>query len=104
MSGELQAGIDGKSPEESGGHVLHKETISDLLKLNLGIGDALQLLDSPASDHRYATKLIGFLNKAGIVVSHPRQDTALLPVTDGQSFLVRGFSGRTTYEFITDVL
>lgn len=104
MNNEAQRGINGGTSAESSDHVLHKETISDLLTLNLGIGDALQLLDSPASDHRYGAKLIGFLNKAGIVVSHPRQETTLLPVKDGHSFLVRGFSGRTTYEFIADVL
>lgn len=75
-----------------------------LLSLNLGIGDALQLQDPSASNQRYYAKLIGFLNKAGIIVSHPHKDGAWLPAEDGKNLLVRGFSGRKTYEFSAYVL
>lgn len=75
-----------------------------LLELNLGIGDALQLQDPSAPSLRYYAKLIGFLNKAGIIVTHPLQNDVLLRVEDGKSFLVRGFSGRKTYEFSAYVL
>jgi len=80
-----------------------------LLALNLGIGDALQLQDSSASNLRYYVKLIGFLNKAGIIVSHPvvsqpGQGETLLSVEDGKRFIVRGFSGRKTYVFDASVL
>ncbi|MGA7751153.1 MAG: flagellar brake protein [Gallionella sp.] len=81
----------------------------NLLALNLGIGDALQLQDTSAPGLRYYVKLIGFLNKAGIIVSHPvvsqpAQDKTLLSVEDGKSFIVRGFSGRKTYVFDASVL
>jgi c-di-GMP-binding flagellar brake protein YcgR len=96
MSDELQSGPKGNEQPEN------------LLSLNLGIGDALQLQNASASNRtsqrRYYVKLIGFLNKAGIVVSHPIQDEELLVIEDGQSFLVRGFSGRKTYEFNANVL
>jgi hypothetical protein len=75
-----------------------------LLSLNLGIGDAIQLQDPSAGNVRYYAKLIGFLNKAGINVTHPNKDGAWLPVVDGKSLLVRGFSGRKTYEFHAHVL
>jgi len=75
-----------------------------LLELNLGIGDALQLQEPSSTGLRYYAKLIGFLNKAGIIVTHPMQNEALLKVEDGKSFLVRGFSGRKTYEFNANVL
>jgi c-di-GMP-binding flagellar brake protein YcgR len=78
--------------------------VENLLALDLGIGDALQLQDSSASNLRYYVKLIGFLNKAGIIVSHPMQDGGLLPLEYGKPFLVRGFSGRKTYEFGATVL
>lgn len=80
------------------------ESADTLLSLNLGIGDALQLQDHMASNRRYYVKLIGFLNKVGIIVSHPLKEGAFLPVEDGKSFLVRGFSGRKTYEFNAYVL
>lgn len=85
------------------------EQVDNLLALNLVIGDALQLQDTSAANLRYYVKLIGFLNKAGIivshpVVSHPPKDEALLPVDGGKSFLVRGFSGRKTYVFNANVL
>lgn len=92
MSDELQSGQKGDEPAEN------------LLGLNLGIGDAIQLQDPSAPNRRYYVKLIGFLNKAGIVVSHPMQDEKLLTIEDGLSFLVRGFSGRKAYEFNANVL
>ena len=96
MSDELQSGPKGNEQPEN------------LLALNLGIGDALQMQDSSVSNRapnrRYYVKLIGFLNKASIVVSHPMQDETLLAVEDGKNFLVRGFSGRKAYEFNANVL
>lgn len=80
------------------------EQVDNLLALNLAIGDALQLQDTSAANLRYYVKLIGFLNKAGIIVSHPIKNETLLPVDGGKSFLVRGFSGRRTYVFNAHVL
>lgn len=92
MNDELQPNTSPIAPAEN------------LLALNLGIGDALQLQDSSASNLRYYVKLIGFLNKAGIIVSHPVQNESLLSVEDGKNFIVRGFSGRKTYVFDASVL
>lgn len=93
MNDEPQPGAGTDAPAEN------------LLALNLGIGDALQLQDTSAPELRYYVKLIGFLNKAGIIVSHPvTQDGILISVADGQNFIVRGFSGRKTYVFDASVL
>jgi len=87
---------------------VRNEPADTLLSLNLGIGDALQLQDvsveNRAPNQRYYAKLIGFLNKAGIIVSHPHKDGAWLPAEDGKNLLVRGFSGRKTCEFSAYVL
>lgn len=83
-----------EQPEELG-----EEPGDTLLSLDLGIGDALQLQDHSIANGRYYARLIGFLNKAGVVVTHPVKDGKPLPVEDGKSLLVRGFSGRKTYEF-----
>ncbi len=80
------------------------EPADTLLSLNLGIGDALQLQDLFAPNLRYYVKLIGFLNKAGIIVSHPMVDETSVSIVEGENFLVRGFSGRKTYEFNASVL
>jgi len=92
MNDELQSGTSTNAPAEN------------LLALNPGISDALQLQDASASNRRYYVKLIGFLNNAGIIVSHPIQDETLLSVKDGENFIVRGFSGRNTYVFDASVL
>jgi hypothetical protein len=97
MNDESQPGTGTGAPAEN------------LLALDLGIGDALQLQDSSATNLRYYVKLIGFLNKSGVIVSHPvvsqpGQDVTLLPVEDGKRFTVRGFSGRKTYVFDAGVL
>jgi c-di-GMP-binding flagellar brake protein YcgR len=104
MSEESQGGQDAKSPEQSSEYILQKETIPDLPALDLGIGDALQLQESSAPNQRYFAKLIGYLNRASVVIHHPMQDEKLLAVENGQVFLVRGFSGRKTYEFNAEVL
>lgn len=85
------------------------EVADTLLSLNLSISDALQLQDPAAPNLRYYVKLIGFLNKAGIIVSHPVEshltgDETLLSVYAGKDFRVRGFSGRKTYEFGASVM
>lgn len=80
------------------------ERLHDLTLLDLGIGDALQLQDNAGDKLRYYVKLIGFLDKAGIIVSHPLRGDAPLPVENGQGFSVRGFSGRKVYEFNTYAL
>jgi c-di-GMP-binding flagellar brake protein YcgR len=78
--------------------------MSDLYSVKIGIGDIVQLQDFSAAKQRYYVKLIGYLNKKSVLVSHPVQDEKLLFVKKGESFLVRGFSGTKTYEFTADVL
>ncbi|MBI5429237.1 MAG: flagellar brake protein [Nitrosomonadales bacterium] len=97
MSDELQPGTGDNA-------LAGNEQTENLISLDLGIGDAIQLQDTAAANLRYYVKLIGFLNKSGVIVSHPLKDGELMPVEDGKSFLVRGFSGRKTYEFNAYVL
>jgi c-di-GMP-binding flagellar brake protein YcgR len=90
--------------DDSQPHIVGTEQVDNLLSLDLGIGDAIQLQDTQGDKLRYYARLIGFMNKSGIVVSHPVKGDGLLPVDLGQSFQVRGFSGRRTYEFNAYVL
>jgi c-di-GMP-binding flagellar brake protein YcgR len=77
---------------------------SDLFSVKIGIGDIVQLQDFASSKQYHYVKLIGYLNKKSVLVSHPMQDEKLLFIKKGESFLVRGFSGTKTYEFISDVI
>jgi c-di-GMP-binding flagellar brake protein YcgR len=76
----------------------------EFLFMSASVGDALQLQDYSPARNRYYTKLIGYVNKLSIVVTHPQAGEKLLGAGVGDAFLVRGFSGRTTYEFDTRIL
>jgi c-di-GMP-binding flagellar brake protein YcgR len=78
--------------------------MSDLQSVKIGIGDVVQLQDFSAGKLRHFVKLIGYLNKKSVLVSHPMLDEKLLFVKKGESYLVRGFSGTKTYEFTADVV
>jgi len=90
--------------DEFGDDIETSQKLDSLVILDLGIGDALQMQDSKGDNQRYYVKLIGFMNKQGLIVSHPAEGDDLLPVEDGHAFQVRGFSGRRVYEFNTSVL
>lgn len=77
---------------------------SDLFSVKIGIGDIVQLQDFASSKQYHYVKLIGYLNKKSVLVTHPMQDEKLLFVKKGESFLVRGFSGTKTYEFTANVV
>ena len=78
--------------------------IVELLDLKLGIGDTVQMQDITSDKHRYFVRMIGFLNKRSVLVSHPRQEDKLSYIKEGAGFLVRGFAGTRTYEFNTNVI
>jgi c-di-GMP-binding flagellar brake protein YcgR len=78
--------------------------LSDLQSVKVGIGDVVQLQDFSHEKLRHYVKLIGYLHKKSVLVSHPIRDEKLLFIRKGESFLVRGFSGTRTYEFTADVV
>lgn len=78
--------------------------LSDLQSVRIGIGDIVQLQDFSPDKLRHYVKLIGFLHKKSVIVSHPVCEDKLLFIKKGESFTVRGFSGTRTYEFTSDVV
>ncbi|HCI53009.1 MAG TPA: hypothetical protein DE312_06805 [Gallionella sp.] len=76
----------------------------DLLSVKLVIGDTIQLQDFSSDKQRYFVKLIGFMNKKSVLVSHPRQDEKLSFIKEGHGFMVRGFAGTKTFEFSSNVI
>lgn len=81
-----------------------KTELSDLHSARVSIGDSLQLQDFSSGKLRHYVKLIGYLNKKSVVVTHPMQNEKLMFVKEGASFLVRGFSRIKIYEFPANVI
>lgn len=68
--------------------------------IKLAIGDTLQLQSQADNDAtRYYVKLIGYLRGKGLVVTTPTLDGKVLLMREGQSFVVRMFSGKSAYAF-----
>lgn len=80
------------------------EANEDLLSLKLSIGDSIQLQDFSSDKQRFFVKLIGFMNKKSVLVSHPTYNDKLSFIKEGSGFLVRGFAGTKTYEFNSNVI
>ena len=80
------------------------ESSEDFLSLAASVGDALQLQDFSPVKQRYYAKLVGYLNKHSITVTHPRSNEKSIDVAVGEEFFVRGFAGAKTYEFNATVL
>lgn len=80
------------------------EKVEDFLSIKLAIGDTLQLQDCSSDKHRYFVKLIGFMNKKSVLVSHPSQGGKLSFIKEGDGFVVRGFASTKNYEFSSNVI
>lgn len=80
------------APENSGTMPL------DQVKLN--IGDSIQLqVQSETDNSRYYVTLVGFLAGQSVIVTTPTLDGSVMLMRDGQSFVVRLFSGKSAYAF-----
>lgn len=77
-----------------------KEESRALEDTKLAIGDTLQLqVQADGGQTRYYVKLIGYLPKKGVIVTTPTVDGRVLLMREGQSFVVRMFSGKSVYAF-----
>lgn len=81
-----------------------KEVIVGMDDVRWYVGETLylQLIDNPAI--RYTVRLIGFVKNKTVSVTAPTADGKLEFVRDGQTFVVRAFSGKKAYAFITAVM
>lgn len=91
----------GARAEDDAGGAQPRDEIRTLDQIKLAIGDPLQLQahSSSGSAPRYYVKLIGYLRGKGVIVTTPSQDGKLLLMREGQSFVVRLFSGKSVYAF-----
>ncbi|WP_151636300.1 flagellar brake protein [Noviherbaspirillum aerium] len=58
----------------------------------------LQQIDSPSV--RYTVRMIGFVRNKTVFVTAPSTDGKLDFIRDGQTFIVRSFSGKKAYAFV----
>jgi c-di-GMP-binding flagellar brake protein YcgR len=81
-----------------------RESHFALDEIKLAIGEHLQLQGMADGDAlRYAVKLIGYCKGKSVIVSTPMVDNKFAFIRDGQSFVVRFFSGKAAYAFATSV-
>lgn len=76
-----------------------------LSALKLNIGESLQMQSlTEQKPERYYVKLIGHIEKRSVMVTTPVVDGSVLLMREGQAFVLRGFSGRSTFSFKVNVL
>lgn len=77
-----------------------KETVVNMDDVRWYVGETLYLqqIDNPAV--RYSVRLIGFVKNKTIFITAPSVDGRLEFVRDGQTFVVRAFSGKNAYAFV----
>lgn len=80
------------------------EQYAELLSIKLATGDALQLQDISAGRQQYYVRLIGYVSKKSVLVTHPTINDKLCFIKEGHGFQLRGFSGTQAFEFNTDVV
>lgn len=80
-----------------------RDTVTMLEDSKLRVGDSLFMQSSPEAP-RLMSKVIGYLKNKGLIVSVPESESELVMLRDGQSFIVRFFSGQNAYAFTTVVV
>lgn len=81
---------------------ISRESFTSLDATKIRVGDPLHMQSSPDSP-RLQVNLIGYLKNAGLIVTVPGTAGEYVMLKDGQSFIVRFFSGQTAYAFTTTV-
>lgn len=82
-----------------------KEMQINLEEARLQIGDPVQLqVQSEDNPARYAVRLLGFAKGRSVLVSTPTVDGKYLLMREGQTFVLRAFSGKSAYAFPAQIL
>ncbi|WP_158597899.1 flagellar brake protein [Noviherbaspirillum saxi] len=78
-----------------------KEVIVGMDDVRWYVGETLylQLIDNPAV--RYTVRMIGFVKNKTVFVTAPAIDGKFEFIREGQTFVVRAFSGKKAYAFVT---
>lgn len=81
-----------------------KEVIVAMEDVRWYVGETLYLQQIDNPNIRYSVQLIGFVKGKSIFVTAPMVDGKLEFVRDGQTFVVRAFSGKKAYAFASAAL
>jgi c-di-GMP-binding flagellar brake protein YcgR len=81
-----------------------KETVVSMEDVRWRIGEALYLQPHDNPTVRYSVRLIGFVKNKTVIVTAPTLDGKFSFIRDGQTFVVRSFSGKKAYAFTTAAL
>lgn len=104
VRGALQPGEGEPEPAKAAPSKPREETL-DLDALKLMPGDSLQLQPLlEGQTERWNVRVIGMLRNKSLLVSAPLVDGKLIFIKDGQTYLVRAFSGMNACAFKTKVL
>lgn len=101
--GEQNTSVKVGGRASGGGAPPPRESFTTLEASRIRIGDTLLMQSSPETP-RLAVKLIGYLKNAGVIVTVPTNGGELVMLKDGQSFIVRFFSGQSAHAFTATVV
>lgn len=93
--------VDTPPPEDANGS---KEVVVAMDDVRWHVGETLYLQQVDNTSTRYSVQLIGFVKNKSIFVTSPAVDGKLEFVRDGQTFVVRAFSGKKAYAFVAAAL
>lgn len=72
--------------------------------IKFAIGDTFQMQALGEQEKtRHYVKLIGYAEKRSLLVTTPMQEGHVLLLREGQSFVLRGFSGKSVYAFNANI-
>lgn len=95
--------VDKTADSARNAHAAERVVAFDEIKL--GIGDVFQVqMQIEQSESRYYVKLIGYVKGKSVLITTPEADGNLCFVREGQSFVVRFFSGKNAYAFTANVI
>lgn len=93
-----KAGTPGNAASEGGAEVA-KETLVSMEDVRWRIGESLSLQPHDNPTLRYTVRLVGFVKNKTVIVTAPTLDGKFGFIRDGQTFVVRSFSGKKAYAF-----
>ncbi len=76
-----------------------KETLVSMEDIRWRVGESLSLQPHDNPTLRYTVRLIGFVKNKTVIVTAPILDGKFGFIRDGQTFVVRSFSGKKAYAF-----
>ena len=101
-SKRVSAHADPSNEQDTGG--AGKEVVVGMDDMRWYVGETLYLqsIENPAI--RYTVRLIGFVRSKTVLITAPAVDGKLEFVREGQTFVVRAFSGKKAYAFVTSAM